>query len=56
MVKFKDERKVIFASSLGAVLGTAMINKADIPLIKEFGEKSRFTVVVIVEKVGGKNV
>jgi hypothetical protein len=50
MTKFKDERKVIFASSLGTVLGTVMIHKADIPLIKEFGEKSKYTVVVIVKE------
>lgn len=45
--KFKDEKHVVFTTSLGAVIGEAMINKADIPLIKEFGKKSRFTQVFV---------
>ena len=47
MRKFKDERRVVFTTGSGAVIGEAMMNKADVPLIKEFGKKSRFTNVVV---------
>lgn len=50
MLKFKDEKHVTFWSGLGSFLGEAMINKADIELLKEFGKISRYTNVIVEKK------
>ena len=51
MVMYEDEVKIQFVSGLGQILGEAKINKEDMPLIKEFAVKSKFTDIICKDRL-----